>query len=652
MKAGGVATAQPLCQNSVSSTTLNSVMTCEEEALKRQRPKKDYIQTSVESTKQRVEEYKHFHDAARIQLMQLEREDMEKMRRRYLEEEIKKHAEQQAKHRDVTTSMSQMGMMHSQPLPVGQFAPAPGAYNMMPVASVNAPGRQVNIRKRPYNDGTQNWMQQPMGMCRPMNGISGNMNPVNGTVHPSFPQQMPAMPMQTKMEMRPPSSAECMLPTGRQYGAVMPSDIPSTSAGCMPTMPPCISTIEGARCNAPAMIDLGDSQMRNFMDQIRPGNTLNDLGDGCLDDILNGPGENLQQPSTSTVDDLDLKMESPASRNVASLKMESPASRTSNSIVSPVSLTAHTPLEGPPSTASNSMSRNNSMSSEKAESVASRRPSPDPGLQNTIYGNPLGAPLSSSTPSSSSPSSCCFSQTPSTSGFAPAAGVPNSVRPTCANITNLPNPACTNQVSMMSANNPRQMQQPNGQSYGMLSQSSAQQPYPYMMDGDVGALMRMQQRFMDPMSVKRQQMTPTGFSPAPSMTAQPQPSYEAQAKAMEAARMAAACNQRAMVSPQYRTPVMGAAQMQQMAASQGQMFQGQYVMHSSMQRPQTAAYPNPSMAMHPARQQQMPMYPSNGQIPMQQQPQPQPQQYPAANGYVTSSQQTYFSSANRPYQYS
>lgn len=642
MKAGGVATAQPLCQNSVSSTNLNGVMTCDEEAQRRQNRKNDCFARHFEIAKQRAEEYKAVQEEAQLAQIQEQRAEMERNRRRYLEEEMKKYAEQQAKHRDATTSLSQLGTMPHQQLP-GQFAPAPGgaSYNLMPIGSINAPGRPVNVRKRPYDEAAQNWMQQSMTMCRPLNNMPSTLNPVNGNIHPSFSQQMPVMPMQSKMDMRVTPSADCMIPNSRQYGAAMPNDIPSTSASYVPTLLTC--SVEGIRCTAPSMIDLGDSQMRNFMDQIKPGNTLNDLGDGCLDDILNGPIENLQQPSTSTVDDLDLKTESPASRNIASLKMESPASRNSNSIVSPVSLTAHTPHEGPPSAASNSMSRNNSMSSEKADSVASRRPTPDPGIPGAMYGNPLGAPLSSSTPSTSSPSNCCFSQTPSTSGFAPAVG-PNTIRPTCSTGGNLPNPACAGQVNLPAGNNPRQMQQPNGHSYGMMSQSSAQQSYPYMMDSDVGALMRMQQRFMDPVSVKRQQMSSNGFSSATPIAAQPQTSYEAHAKAMEAARMAAACNQRAMVNSQYRTPVMAAGQMQPMTTPQGQMFHSQYVMHSSLQRPQTGVYPGQPMAVHPGRQQQMPMYPTSGQMPMQQ------QQYPSPNGYVPSSQ-PYFSSANRPYPY-
>lgn len=56
---------------------------------------------------------------------------------------------------------------------------------------------------------------------------------------------------------------------------------------------------------------------------ILKGNTLNDLGDGCLDDLLNAPSDCIQQPSTSTTDKFNDKIESPAARTIPSVNSSS-----------------------------------------------------------------------------------------------------------------------------------------------------------------------------------------------------------------------------------------------------------------------------------------------------------------------------------------
>ena len=65
---------------------------------------------------------------------------------RYIEEEMKKFSEQQAKHRDAVPLIPQMSVMPPQQMHPTRFAPASGAgYNLISAHPMIASGRAMNV---------------------------------------------------------------------------------------------------------------------------------------------------------------------------------------------------------------------------------------------------------------------------------------------------------------------------------------------------------------------------------------------------------------------------------------------------------------------------------------------------------------------------
>ncbi|VDD93532.1 unnamed protein product [Enterobius vermicularis] len=602
-------------------------MTCDEESIKRQSHPKFYC--SLDAWKQNSEASKKLHNSVRPLIIQEERSELAKNHRRYIEEEMKKFSEQQAKHRDAVPLIPQMSVMPPQQMHPTRFAPASGAgYNLISAHPMIASGRAMNPRKRTYEDGAVGWLQHPATVARGGNELSSS-NLAGRSV--PFSQPMSIMHnLQNKEIVGMSSQPESAIRNVRQQNVGLVINKASGAQVCQVPVVTCANS--DAHCNGSAIADLGDSQMRNFMDQLKHGNTLNDLGDGCLDDLLNAPSDCIQQPSTSTTDKFNDKIESPAARTIPSVN--------SSSIVSPGSAAAQSIIDGPSSVSSSRINSNNPMTGERTESNASRKQTPDSGAD---YGNPVGVSLSSINPSSGPLSNCCLSQAPSTSVFLHNGIVNNNNAPAASTGAHLQmcSPSLSNQLnSYPSGGDPRFMQQPSSHTYRMMPQSVPGQPYLYPKDNNVGPLVRPQQRFMNPTEPKRPQIVNHEYHLA-SMSSQAPGSYGSQPKPQELARVTPVCNRRPVAPLHYQSAAVTSGEAPQMTSTQGQLFPDQYVMQPALNRPQQEMYQNYSMVS--PREHQMAVYPVGAKISI-----PHQQQFP--NSYMPSSQ-PYFPPSNVSYRY-
>ncbi|VDM45560.1 unnamed protein product [Toxocara canis] len=438
---------------------------------------------------------------------------------------MKQHAEQQAKSREMNNTVMHPLLNANAQTPLiphayNRFAPAPGA-SIAPISStpISALNRPHN-RKRQFEQ-IQSWQQQS-SMCSPMGGMPPgahmqraysmphvlteltssvemiSQQPQRNVVFPDSSINLPCQNLNVSVSSSPSVSSLQGVTLDRSSSA---NDMKPVMGGCSSeSLPP--STI-----TSPASIDemhneavipeLAESQMKNLMDQFGPGNPLSDLGDGCLDGVLAGHAEHGEQPSTSTQNVPSEITHSPHSHSIASVN--------SNSVVSPTSVGGGTPngVTGPasvPPAAVHASGMSNSACNARAEPPTSAN-----SLSNgiicvtleTFGGTSLGAPLGSSTPSTSS-GSCCFSQMPSTSTFPPSCTPPMQRRP------RIPYPgACHSDMMRNQQYDPRQQQHQM-----MMNQPARMSPahqrfmYPCMSVGDQqlsdsNALLRMRQSVDD-----------------------------------------------------------------------------------------------------------------------------------------------------------
>uniref|UniRef100_A0A0M3HU55 MamL-1 domain-containing protein n=1 Tax=Ascaris lumbricoides TaxID=6252 RepID=A0A0M3HU55_ASCLU len=645
MNAGGLATVQPITQTPLAERSSQQVkMTCDGETLSAASLElRARFAGSLEKMKVVAERAKQRQDAARPALIKREREDQQKYHRRYMESAMKQHAEQQAKSREVNGSVMHPIMNSNQRtsmMPHGytRFAPAPGAAVALLTNTPTSTATRAHNRKRQFEQ-MQSWSQQaslcsPMGVLPPATHmqrafstphihaeltsssemISQQQQSHRGVVYPESSMSIPCQSMDISASSSPSACPLQSLSMDRSSSA---TDIKPIIGRCSSdSLPPSTITSPegiGEVQNETAIPELADSQMKNLMDQFGPGNPLSDLGDGCLDGVLAAHSEHDEQPSTSTQSVPSEITHSPMNHSIASVN--------SNSIVSPSSLGSGTPNGAVAPTSIQSAVRDisNSVCNARADPSTSMHNISSNGAATEVFcGEPLGAPLDSSTPSTSS-NSCCYSQMQSTSAFPPSCAASGQQSPRVPYpVDVLRQSHCDRrqqQHQMMISN--QQVQMPHTQQryiYACMN-SPAQHMY------DSNALLRMRQSVEDlSTNVEKRVAFAPRFAPSSGVD------YTSlQLKQ-------AVQDEQSYASAHVPYPHSN-RQMQNVAAPNQQVF-ATYQMHpqqSNIQSMRTPDYSYP-MRMSQTMNHQMAMYHMNGQIVTQQQPFAQ-QYFPSRNIY-------------------
>lgn len=378
MNIGGVAAVLPSTSVAVEETSkaVQSTMTCEDERMSaRWKERRARFLGCIENTKLIAERTKVRQENARRERLKKERAEMEKYRRRYLETAMKQYMEQQAKTREVATSIPHShAHQHSQLLP-----PTQGYPNFMQTSCVasplmsshpSVPACRPNGRKRPFENSAVGWSPytQMAAMCDPRNMyprkeapvFPNNLPPLQSTnAAVTYPNMMPMpyCPTRSNDSSNGPDLNNLDQATNKQGGmphanGIVPEVgraqhydqtrlgipmIPTTSQAQVET-----SAAAPATCipeeinNLSTMPELAESHMRNLMDQFGPGNPLDDLGGNCLEGILASRFD--EQPSTGTVETDGFNAMQSASNSVVSPM--SASSRTPNSNSSPANISA------------------------------------------------------------------------------------------------------------------------------------------------------------------------------------------------------------------------------------------------------------------------------------------------------------------------
>uniref|UniRef100_A0A0N5ABX2 TORC_N domain-containing protein n=1 Tax=Syphacia muris TaxID=451379 RepID=A0A0N5ABX2_9BILA len=133
------------------------------------------------------------------------------------------------------------------------------------------------------------WPQYEMPMNRCANGGDLTQYPQQPGIAPNLQQKDMSLPIQ-KVSTTP---SMCSMPVATSSTA--------NDLSCNPLLKSLVTSTP-ASASSIGLIGSENTEVRNLMDQIDPTHSLNDLGDGCLDGILNGPNDDCaQQPSTSDV---------------------------------------------------------------------------------------------------------------------------------------------------------------------------------------------------------------------------------------------------------------------------------------------------------------------------------------------------------------
>ncbi|CAG9537505.1 unnamed protein product [Cercopithifilaria johnstoni] len=354
MNSGGVAAVLP--STSVveeESAVISNGMTYNDERFSsRWKERRARFLGCIENTKLIAERTKQRQENARVERLKKERAEMEKYRRRYLEAAMKQYMEQQAKPRETPSSIAQShGHHHPQLLSSSQSYP--GCMQVLRAATPFTPNYppmsacKPSIRKRPF-EGNGGWMQYAHmtimgdqhniyhGKKQEMfqNDVSLMQNTNSFKYSDMMSKQVPYCPTSSynsgmdssksiAKEVHPMNCIVPELERAEQYDqARLGSSILPTTSQAHETE---TSTIPEEMSNLSAMPELAESHVKDLMDQIGSGNSLDDLGGNCLEGVLVNRCDD-EQPSTLAAETERLKVQS-----------------SSSSIVSPMSVTCGTP---------------------------------------------------------------------------------------------------------------------------------------------------------------------------------------------------------------------------------------------------------------------------------------------------------------------
>uniref|UniRef100_A0A915PKI5 Uncharacterized protein n=1 Tax=Setaria digitata TaxID=48799 RepID=A0A915PKI5_9BILA len=362
MNSGGIAAVLP--STSVvtdESPIVPSGMTYADERLsERWKERRARFLGCIENTKLIAERTKQRQENARMERLKKERAEMEKYRRRYLEAAMKQYVEQQAKPREAPSALAQShGHHHSQLLSSSQGYP--GCMQVLRAGLPFAAGYQPtsacksNIRKRPFENSV-GWTQYAHMaiMNDPRHMYPGKQTEMfqNSASSVQISNSLKYSNMMSKSVLHCPSSSysrgpdsnklvvkemqqmDCIIQEierAEQYdqarlgGSMLP-----TTSQAQETV---ISTIPEEMNNLSAMPELAESHMKDLMEQIGPGNSLDDLGGNCLEGVLANRCD--EHSSTGAVESGTLQVQSANSSIISPI---SAPCGTPNSTLSPTHL--------------------------------------------------------------------------------------------------------------------------------------------------------------------------------------------------------------------------------------------------------------------------------------------------------------------------
>uniref|UniRef100_A0A1I7VM34 Uncharacterized protein n=1 Tax=Loa loa TaxID=7209 RepID=A0A1I7VM34_LOALO len=363
MNSGGLAAALPSTSVVEESAVIPNDMTYADERFSaRWKERRARFLGCIENTKLIAERTKQRQENARIERLKKERAEMEKYRRRYLEAAMKQYAEQQAKPREVPSSMIQ-SHGHHYPQLLSSSQSYPGCMQVLQTASPFTPSYPAisackpNIRKRPF-EGSAGWTQYAhmaimSDRCNIYHGketemFQNNISPMQTTNSFKYStvmsKQVPYCPASSYKDGT--HSDKLMAKEIHQMNTIVPgleraeqydqtrlgsSMLPTTSQAHEATT----STIPEEMSNLSAMPELAESHVKDLMDQIGPNNSLDDLGGNCLEGVLVNRCD--EQPSILAAETEKLKVQSTSSSIASPM---SAVCGTPNSALSPTHLSA------------------------------------------------------------------------------------------------------------------------------------------------------------------------------------------------------------------------------------------------------------------------------------------------------------------------
>ncbi|VDN07141.1 unnamed protein product [Thelazia callipaeda] len=456
MNCGGAAVLPSTSVVTEKSVVESSGMTYDDERLSaRWKERRARFLGCIENTKLIAERTKQRQEYARKERLKKERAEMEKYRRRYLEAAMKQHMEQQAKSREMpSSSMIHSGLHHPQFPSAAQAysgciqqvhgcpTPFPTTYPSVSTCKPNVNFR-LTMRKRPH-DSNSEWTQYAsMSVVNdphcvyPGKGSQVFQNGINSIQMANPPHYFNMVPKQipyaetsyneardvkkmisvTVLVLQSDKTIDqsisqhmCNVPEhneAEQYDQTTFGDLmsPATSQAEQSF----VSTITEEMNSLSAIPEVAESHVKDLMDEIKPGNSLDDLGGNCLDGVL-----------TSHCDEEDLVTEKNIGSQVQSL---------SAATISPMSVSGHTPINAvsPPThlSASTRCSANTFYESHSTAVTPQQNAITSPADQSHLIqmGSPLAAavtPLQMMRPENSS---MCTSSAGDNQGVAPNASI-------------------------------------------------------------------------------------------------------------------------------------------------------------------------------------------------------------------------------------